>query len=95
MSHENIDARIKELEDEAKRLRAMLAVGGTYYNTGLEPINKEKLASDSEAQRQKPKVRQDLADAYDALAHAWQEKDDEGNAKFYRQKAESLRSRNT
>ena len=85
MSHKNIDATIKQLQDKAKCLRDRLKIGGHHYS-GLDPSN-----CNLEEYSQIPRVRQELADTYDALAHAWQEKGDKGSTNYYFDKAKTLR----
>ena len=96
MNHDNdnICATIKELNEKVESIRAEMhknAELAVHRGGGLEKVDPERLSRGMEAKEQNRKLKPKLADAYDALGRAYQQKGDEGAARYYFDQAKRSR----
>ena len=86
MNHDNICTTIKELLQKVESLNAKIrknaGKAGRHYQ-GLDRIEPGSGSRAMEAMEQNKKLKTKLADVYDDFGRAYQQKGDEGTARYY------------
>ena len=95
MNHDDIGTSIQELYRKVDSIRTeMLKIADLIVTYNNERFDLERYRRGMEAMEQNmPTLRSELADVYDALGRAYQQKDDEYTAKFYFDKAKDERAK--
>ena len=96
MNHDNDNmcATIKELDEKVESIRTKMhknAEIAVHRGGGLEKADPDRLSRGQEAMKQNRTLKLKLADAYDALGHAYQEKGNQDIARFYFDQAKRSR----
>ena len=96
MSHDNIDAKIEALREKVESIRDEMHINAElagHRGTGGEPVDPEKLSAGMEAMERNRQLRPKLAEVFDDLGRAYQQKGDERTARFYFDQANAERPR--
>ena len=89
MNHDNVCTTIEELREKVEFIRAEMNTGktGRHYRA-LDRIEPGSDSRAMEAMAQNRELKPKLVEALDALERAYQQKGDEGMARFYFDQAE-------
>ena len=96
MNHDNIVTTINELDEKVISIRSEISknveIAGSRSGGG-EKITPERGSRSMEAMDKIRELTLELADVHDDLGRAWRQKGDEGNAKYYFDKAKAERAK--
>lgn len=94
MPHGDIDTTIESLREKAESIRSEMhknAEIAVHRGTGDEPVNPERLNRGMEAMERNRELRPKLAEIFDNMGRAYQQKGNERVARFYFNQAETER----